>query len=201
MFTGIVEELGEIVSLIKEGTNVHLEVTSKISKELKIDQSIAHNGVCLTVVKQEEDNHIVTAISETLQLTNLSKLKIGDQVNLERCMKLDSRLDGHIVQGHVDTTGLCTSISEEDGSWRFRFRHDPQFASLVLPKGSVCVNGTSLTVVAPDRDSFEVAIIPYTYENTIFHSLKEGDIVNLEFDILGKYLERRWNLGLFDSQK
>jgi len=200
MFTGIVEALGTVESIFKEGENTHLTIRSSISEELKIDQSIAHNGVCLTVVNVEDDCHTVTAIQETLVLSNIGSLTKGSRVNLERCMKLSDRLDGHIVQGHVDTTAECLSLIDEDGSWRIKFQFDPKFASLILPKGSICIDGTSLTVIAPTHSTFEVAIIPYTYEHTIFNQLRVGHLVNIEFDILGKYLERRFSLGLMGGE-
>ncbi|MCL4117966.1 UNVERIFIED_CONTAM: hypothetical protein GTU68_056483 [Idotea baltica] len=200
MFTGIVEALGTVESVITEGENTHLTISSPISEKLRIDQSIAHNGVCLTVVKVDSDSHTVTAIQETLKLSNIGELVKGSKVNLERCMKLSDRLDGHIVQGHVDTTAECLSIMDEDGSWRIKFQFDTKFASLILPKGSICIDGTSLTSIDPTQNTFEVTIIPYTYEHTIFNQLKVGDSVNVEFDILGKYLERRFSLGLMDSK-
>ncbi|MFT6807080.1 MAG: riboflavin synthase [Saprospiraceae bacterium] len=200
MFTGIVEALGVVLSVVEDGRNLHLTVSSSISKDLKIDQSLAHNGVCLTVVNVENNQHTVTAIHETMQLTNLGDLIPGHKINLERCMKLSDRLDGHIVQGHVDTVAECVSIKEEQGSWRFKFLFDLKYASLILSKGSICVNGTSLTSIDPTDSTFEVAIIPYTYDNTTFKDLNVGDTVNLEFDIVGKYLERRLSLGLMHSE-
>lgn len=200
MFTGIIEALGTVQVVEKEGENVHLTVSSDLSHELKVDQSIAHNGVCLTVVSLGETYHTVTAINETLLLTNIGELTVGSQVNLERCMKLNDRLDGHIVQGHVDAKAACVSITEEHGSWRYKFRFDPKYASLILSKGSICVNGISLTSIDPTTDTFEVAIIPYTYDHTTFKFLKVGDDVNVEFDILGKYLQRRFSLGLINSE-
>ena len=188
MFTGIIETLGKVTALEQEGSNVHLTIESPLSKELKIDQSLAHNGICLTVIAQNDSSHTVTAIEETLQRTNLGQLSVGDSVNLERAMRADGRLDGHIVQGHVDTTGTCTDIRDEKGSWRFTFRYTPTPEHLLVDKGSVCINGVSLTVVDPHDDLFSVAIIPYTYEHTTFGALQVGDRINLEFDILGKYL-------------
>ncbi len=190
MFTGIIENLGEVIAIEKENNNIHFTIASDISKELKIDQSVAHNGVCLTVVKCNEHSHTVTAIHETLQKTNLSKLILGDKINLERCMQMNGRLDGHIVQGHVDTTAICTEIRDEKGSWRFRFQHPKASVFVTVEKGSICVNGISLTVVDSDIDSFAVAIIPYTFEHTNMHQTKVGDQVNLEFDIIGKYVAK-----------
>ncbi len=195
MFTGIVEALGTVQSVVEDGGNLHLTIHSAISSDLKIDQSVAHNGVCLTVVSVEDNEHTVTAIHETMQLTNMGDLIPGSIVNLERCMRLSDRLDGHIVQGHVDTVSQCISIKEEDGSWRIKFQFDRKYATLILSKGSICVNGTSLTSIDPTDSTFEVAIIPYTYEHTTFKDLNVGDSVNLEFDIVGKYLERRLSLG------
>lgn len=194
MFTGIIEALGTIQRVVEDGNNLHVTINSAISKDLKIDQSVAHNGVCLTVVAVDEDQHTVTAIQETLALTSIGSLVKGDSVNLERCMRLSDRLDGHIVQGHVDTMAECISIVEEKGSWRIKFEFDEKFAPLILSKGSICVNGTSLTSIDPTSTTFEVAIIPYTYEHTTFKNLSVGNMVNIEFDIVGKYLERRFSL-------
>lgn len=188
MFTGIVESLGKITHLEKEGSNVHIHIASSISDELKIDQSVAHNGVCLTVVALTEGTHVVTAVEETLQRTSLGAWKVGDEVNLERAMRYNARLDGHLVQGHVDTTGTCTKIEEVNGSWYFHFEYPAEEAYILVDKGSICVNGTSLTVINPTINSFSVAVIPYTFEHTIFKHLREGDSINLEFDILGKYI-------------
>lgn len=190
MFTGIIETLGEIKAIEKEGSNVHFTLESDISKNLKVDQSLAHNGVCLTVVDIKEDLYTVTAVQETLDRTSLGNWKLGDKVNLERAMKYDGRLDGHIVQGHVDAKGSCVKIREVDGSWYFSFEYVPTPDHLLVDKGSVCINGVSLTVVEPKENRFSVAIIPYTYEHTVFHQLQVGDAVNLEFDILGKYIAR-----------
>ena len=187
MFTGIVEEIGEVIDLIKEDQNAHFVIKSVISSELKIDQSISHNGVCLTVVEQQEDWHKVTAISETLGITNLNSLKKGDLVNLERCLKLGDRLDGHMVQGHVDSTAKCIKVTEESGSWRYLFEGNSEVEQLVVHKGSICINGVSLTVTKTMNQEIEVAIIPYTYEHTNFKQIQVGDLVNIEFDILGKY--------------
>jgi len=190
MFTGIIEDLGIIKNLEVEGENLHITVQTSITSELKIDQSVAHNGVCLTVISIDKDNYIVTAIKETLDKTNLGKLKSGDFVNVERAMKLGDRLDGHIVQGHVDQTAKCISIKEEDGSWVFTFKYDKALNNITIEKGSITVNGVSLTVVNSKIDEFSVAIIPYTYEHTTFNKLKVGDTVNLEFDVIGKYVKR-----------
>lgn len=193
MFTGIVEHMGEVVSLEREAENLHISMRTPISQELKIDQSVAHNGVCLTVVAIEGDVYKVTAIQESLQKTNLGDLQVGDQVNIERCMKLGDRLDGHLVQGHVDQTAKCVEVVEVDGSWYYTFSHE-NLGNITVEKGSICVNGVSLTVVNSQDDSFSVAIIPYTYDHTNFHAIKEGTIVNLEFDILGKYLTKMYQL-------
>ena len=190
MFTGIIEELGQIINLKKEGENLHIRVGAKMVPELKIDQSVAHNGVCLTVVSLDDASYTVTAIEETLNKTNLRELRVGDMVNLERGMKLGARLDGHIVQGHIDQTATCKSIEERSGSWSFRFEYDPSLRNVTIEKGSITVNGTSLTVVDSEKDTFGVAVIPYTFEHTNFKSLKEGDTVNLEFDVIGKYVKR-----------
>ena len=187
MFTGIVEEIGEVIDVIKEDQNAHFVIKSVISSELKIDQSISHNGVCLTVVEQQEDWHKVTAISETLGITNLNSLKKGDLVNLERCLKVGDRLDGHMVQGHVDSIAKCIKVTEESGSWRYLFEGNSEVEQLVVHKGSICINGVSLTVTKTMNQEIEVAIIPYTYEHTNFKQIKVGDLVNIEFDILGKY--------------
>ncbi|WP_299210878.1 riboflavin synthase [uncultured Dokdonia sp.] len=190
MFTGIIEDLGKIISIEKEQENIHLTVESDLTPELKIDQSIAHNGVCLTVVSIHDNQYKVTAIKETLEKTNLHTLKIQDEVNLERAMVLGARLDGHIVQGHVDQIGICTHRQEENGSWRFTFSYDPKLANVTIEKGSITVNGVSLTVVDSTRNGFSVAIIPYTYEHTVFKNIQKDTIVNLEFDVIGKYVKR-----------
>lgn len=190
MFTGIIETLGTITALEKEGENIHVSVQSNITNELKIDQSVAHNGVCLTVVSIKDDIYTVTAIKETIDKTNLGDWQIGDAVNLERAMKLGDRLDGHIVQGHVDQTAICKNIEEADGSWYFTFEYDRSLNNITIEKGSITVNGTSLTVVNSKINEFSVAIIPYTYEHTNFHSFKVGTKVNLEFDVIGKYVAR-----------
>jgi riboflavin synthase len=189
MFTGIIETLGTVQELTTENTNLHLRIQSALTPELKIDQSIAHNGVCLTVVALDDASYTVTAIQETLQKTNLGHLKVGDLINLERCMKLGDRLDGHIVQGHVDQTGVVQKIENQNGSWLIGFKYD-EGEHVTVSKGSICVNGTSLTVVDSEPGYFSVAIIPYTWEHTNFHTLKVGDTVNLEFDIIGKYIAR-----------
>lgn len=190
MFTGIIETLGEIQNIVKEGTNIHFTINSEICPELKIDQSVAHNGVCLTVVALNDGSHTVTAIEETLNKTNLDDLKIGSKVNLERCMQMNARLDGHIVQGHVDQTAKCILINELNGSWEYRFKYDSTLGNVTVEKGSICVNGISLTVVNSQKDEFSVFIIPYTHEHTNLHEVKIGDTVNLEFDIIGKYVAR-----------
>lgn len=190
MFSGIVEEAAKVVNLTKEKENLHITLTCSFAKELKIDQSISHNGVCLTVVKQEGDTYTVTAIKETLDKSNLGLLKVGDKVNLERSMKLEALLDGHMVQGHVDQTAVCTKVEEAEGSWYYTFEYDPTKGNITVEKGSVSVNGVSLTVVNSKEKSFQVAIIPFTYDITNFHTFKEGTVVNLEFDIVGKYISK-----------
>lgn len=190
MFSGIVEEPAKVVGLTKEKENLHITLTCSFVESLKIDQSISHNGVCLTVVKKEGDRYTVTAIKETLEKSNLGLLKIGDKVNLERSMKIDSLLDGHLVQGHVDQTATCTDVKEAEGSWYYTFKYDPKIGNITVEKGSVSVNGVSLTVVNSKEGSFQVAIIPYTFEHTNFHEFRVGTIVNLEFDIVGKYISR-----------
>lgn len=190
MFSGIVEEPAKVVKLVKEQENLHITLTCSFAKELKIDQSVSHNGVCLTVVKQEGENYTVTAIKETLEKSNLGLLKVGDKVNLERSMKIDSLLDGHLVQGHVDQTAKCTEVTEADGSWYYTFEYDPSTGNITVEKGSVSVNGVSLTVVNSKDKSFQVAIIPYTYQITNFHEIRPGTVVNLEFDIVGKYITK-----------
>ncbi|HLV14572.1 MAG TPA: riboflavin synthase [Xanthomarina sp.] len=190
MFTGIIESLGIVKDLKKELNNLHITVACDFTNELKIDQSVAHNGVCLTVVNISGNEYTVTAIEETLTKTNLNQLKVGDCVNLERGMKLGDRLDGHIVQGHVDQTAICTHIENEEGSWKFTFQYDSKLNNLTIEKGSITVNGVSLTVVNSKNDAFSVAIIPYTYEHTNFKDFKKGTIVNLEFDVIGKYVSR-----------
>jgi riboflavin synthase len=190
MFTGIIEDLGTVKNLIKDGGNLHLTINTSITHELKIDQSVAHNGVCLTVVDIEGSDYTVTAIQETLDKTNLGRLQIGSTINIERAMQLGDRLDGHIVQGHVDQTAQCTRVIEEDGSWVFSFEYDTVENNITIEKGSITINGVSLTVVNSQINSFSVAIIPYTYNHTTFKNLKAGDVVNLEFDVIGKYVKR-----------
>ena len=190
MFTGIVEAMGSLIRKEAKGTNVEFWFKSPFTQELKVDQSLAHNGVCLTVVEILGDQYRVTAIDETLQKTNIGDVAIGQKVNLERCMAANARFDGHIVQGHVDLTGVCTEIKDQQGSWEYRFTYPASSGHVTVEKGSICVNGTSLTVVDSQDDSFTVCIIPYTYEHTVFHQLKIGDRVNLEFDILGKYIKK-----------
>ncbi|WP_297334312.1 riboflavin synthase [Flavobacterium sp.] len=194
MFTGIIETSGTIQQIDREGGNVHFTLSSAITHELKIDQSVAHNGVCLTVVAINNNSYTVTAIQETLDKTNLGQWKEGDTVNLERAMKLGDRLDGHIVQGHVDQTGVCKSAEEANGSWYFTFEYDTNANNITIEKGSVTVNGVSLTVVNSKDGEFSVAIIPYTYEHTNFKHIQPGTIVNLEFDVVGKYVARLHNL-------
>lgn len=188
MFSGIIEEIGIIRDIKHDGGNVHLSVSCSFLNELKIDQSMAHNGVCLTVVDLQPDHYVVTAIDETLRKSNLGLLAPGSEVNLERSMKLDGRLDGHIVQGHVDQTARCTNVEPADGSWIYTFEYEPKPGMLTVEKGSITVNGVSLTVVNSRRGGFQVAIIPYTHANTNFHTFTEGTVVNLEFDIIGKYV-------------
>ncbi len=191
MFSGIVEEAATVVRLTREKENLHITMECSFTGELKIDQSIAHNGVCLTVVDISENTYTVTAIKETLLKSNLGLLEVGTKVNLERSTRLDSRLDGHMVQGHVDLTARCTDIKEADGSWYYTFEYDPSSEEhITVEKGSVSVNGVSLTVVNSKEKSFQVAIIPFTYEMTNFHQLKPGSVVNIEFDIIGKYIAR-----------
>jgi len=190
MFTGIIETLGTIEELRKEGDNLHITVRSSITNELKIDQSVSHNGVCLTVVGINNDSYVVTAIRETLDKTNLSDWKEGDSVNLERGMKLGDRLDGHIVQGHVDQTGICKSIENANGSWYYTFEYDADLNNITIEKGSITVNGVSLTVVNSKKNEFSVAIIPYTHEHTNFKNFAVGTKINLEFDVIGKYVSR-----------
>lgn len=194
MFTGIIESIGIIKEIRKEKTNVHFTLESSLTPELKIDQSVAHNGVCLTVVDIQGKNYTVTAIDETLQKTNLGDWKIGHRVNLERSMQMNGRLDGHIVQGHVDQIGTCKNIENKDGSWLFSFEYNKLQKNITVEKGSICINGVSLTVVNSKINEFSVAIIPYTYEHTNFSSIKIGDKINLEFDILGKYVTKFMNI-------
>jgi len=190
MFTGIIESLGVIHSIQQEGSNIHYDIEASIANELRIDQSVSHNGVCLTVVEASMDTYRVTAIEETLQKTSLRNWKVGDKVNLERCMAAGGRFDGHIVQGHVDQTGILERLEEKDGSWLFDFSYDDTVGNITVEKGSITVNGTSLTCFNSEKGRFTVAIIPYTYFHTVFHQLQVGDMVNLEFDIIGKYIQR-----------
>ena len=190
MFTGIIEGLGEVVGIEKEGENIHFSVESSFTKELEIDQSLAHNGVCLTVVDVQGDNYVVTAIKETLDKSSLGSLVVGSQVNLERAMAANGRFDGHVVQGHVDQAAICKTVVEEDGSWVFTFEYEPKNGNITVEKGSVTVNGVSLTVVNSKENRFSVCIIPFTKEHTTFNTLQAGDKVNLEFDIIGKYVAK-----------
>jgi riboflavin synthase len=190
MFTGIIESLGIVKNIVQEGENYQITIESDFTKDLKIDQSVAHNGVCLTTVHIEGNEYTVTAIKETLDKSNFKHLKIGNLINLERAMVLGARLDGHIVQGHVDQTATCTAIKEEDGSWFFDFDYDATLNNITIEKGSITINGVSLTVVNSKKNSFSVAIIPYTYEHTNFHTFKKGTVVNLEFDVIGKYVAK-----------
>jgi len=190
MFTGIIESLGTVKEVRKENDNLHLTITSSITNELKIDQSVSHNGVCLTVVAINEDAYTVTAIRETIEKTNVGDWQVGDIVNLERAMKLGDRLDGHIVQGHVDQTGICKNVENANGSWYYTFEYDENWNNITIEKGSITVNGVSLTVVNSKKNEFSVAIIPYTYEHTNFKNFKVGTKINLEFDVVGKYVAR-----------
>jgi len=195
MFTGIIENIGIINSIQHDNTNIDFTIASDLSKELRVDQSISHNGVCLTVVSLDDSTYTVTAIKETLNKTNLGKLKLGDSVNLERCLKVGDRLDGHFVQGHVDQIATCKSVVNENASWLFTFKYDPKNNNITIEKGSITVNGVSLTVVNSKESEFSVAIIPYTYENTNFNSFKVGSLVNLEFDVFGKYITKLHSKG------
>ena len=190
MFTGIIETMGTITRIEREGGNVHYSLSSNITHELKIDQSLAHNGVCLTVVAIDGDQYTVTAIQETLDKTALKQWTVGDNINLERAMRLGDRLDGHMVQGHVDEVASCISVEDQNGSWLYRFAYSEDSKNMTIEKGSICVNGTSLTVVGSASNTFGVAIIPYTYEHTVFHQLQKGDLVNVEFDMVGKYIAK-----------
>ena len=193
MFTGIIESLGIVKNIVKEGDNIHIRIESDFTSELKIDQSVAHDGVCLTTVNINGNEYTVTAIKETLDKSNLKHIKVGNKINLERAMILGARLDGHIVQGHVDQTAVCTNVIEEDGSWVFSFEYDSSLNNITIEKGSITLNGTSLTVVNSKNNNFSVAIIPYTYEFTNFHTFKKGTVVNLEFDVIGKYVAKLLN--------
>ena len=195
MFTGIIETLGKVTQLKREQGNLHISVQSQIANELKIDQSVSHNGVCLTVVEINQDIHLVTAIDETLQKSNIGNLQVGDFINLERCMQMNGRLDGHIVQGHIDQTAVCINLQETNGSWVYTFEYDAAKGNVTVEKGSICVNGISLTVVNSKDNSFSVAIIPYTYEHTNLQQVKVGNKVNLEFDIIGKYVAKMMGKG------
>ncbi|MDO8317129.1 MAG: riboflavin synthase [Flavobacterium sp.] len=190
MFTGIIETLGTIQEIKKENTNVHITMNSSITSELQIDQSVAHNGICLTVVAIKDSSYTVTAIDETIKKTNLADWQVGDSVNLERAMKLGDRLDGHIVQGHVDQTGICITAKETNGSWLYTFEYDENPNNITIEKGSITVNGVSLTVINSKKNQFSVAIIPYTHEHTNFKNLEVGTKINLEFDVIGKYVSR-----------
>jgi len=196
MFTGIIERMGTVSRLKKEQDNLNITIKSDITNELKIDQSIAHNGVCLTIVDLTNDEYTVTAIKETLEKSNLGVLNVGDKINLERAMVLGDRLDGHIVQGHVDQTAICTKVTEENGSWMFTFKYDDLKENITIEKGSITVNGVSLTVVNSKNNEFSVAIIPYTYHNTNFCQIKIGTLVNLEFDVIGKYVAKLHALAI-----
>jgi riboflavin synthase len=190
MFTGIIEGLGEVVAIEQEGENVHFSIKSSFTNELKVDQSLAHNGVCLTIVNIDGDIYTVTAIKETLEKSSLGALQVGSQVNLERAMLANGRFDGHVVQGHVDQTAICKSVTEEDGSWTFTFEYEPTHGNITVEKGSITVNGVSLTVVNSQDGQFSVCIIPFTKEHTTFNILKKGGKINLEFDIIGKYVAK-----------
>jgi riboflavin synthase len=196
MFTGIVETTGKVVDIEKDRGNIHVTIETPIAKELKVDQSMAHDGICLTVVKviPGKNQYVITAIQETLDRSNFKHLEIGTEINLERSMKIDGRLDGHIVQGHVDQTAICRKVEETEGSWKFYFEYDPTLNNITVEKGSVSVNGVSLTVVDSEPNMFSVAIIPYTYDITNFHNFKDGTVVNIEFDIIGKYVARLMEL-------
>lgn len=195
MFTGIIETLGEVKNIQKNNSNIDFTFKSDFTQELKVDQSVAHNGVCLTVVSIKDDCYTVTAIQETLDKTNLGNLKTGDFVNLERGMRMNAHLDGHIVQGHVDQTAVCEKVEDQDGSWKFTFNYSAEQKNVTIEKGSITINGVSLTVVDSELDAFSVAIIPFTYEHTTFKNIKVGDTVNLEFDVIGKYVKRLMQLS------
>lgn len=193
MFTGIIETIGTVATTVQDGGNLEITIKSTLAPELKVDQSVSHNGVCLTVTRVEADRYTTVAVAETLQKSNLGAISPGYSINLERAMIFNSRIDGHIVQGHVDGTGTCESVQEADGSWLYRIRFSPEFAPLIVEKGSICLNGISLTVFNITNDAFTVAVIPYTHEHTNIQYLQPGDSVNLEFDILGKYVARQLN--------
>lgn len=198
MFTGIIETIGKVVGLEKDKGNLHITIETPIANELKIDQSIAHDGICLTTVHVDPktNRYIITAVQETLDRTNLRFIEIGYEINLERCMKMDGRLDGHIVQGHVDQTAVCKSVEETDGSWKVTFEYDPRMENFTVEKGSIAINGTSMTVVDSGKDFFSVAVIPYTFEHTNFRNFKQGVVVNIEFDVIGKYVQKLLKLYL-----
>ena len=197
MFTGIIEDLAEVISIESRGSNIVLEISNSLDSDISIDQSIAHNGVCLTVIEIGQGSYKVELVKESLDKSSLGNLVVGDLVNIERCLQLNDRLDGHLVQGHVDCTTTCTSVSSQDGSWIFQFDLPEEYNSLIVSKGSICINGVSLTVAMLEPKSFSVAIIPYTYEHTNFKTIKPGSEVNLEFDILGKYVQRILDLRDF----
>lgn len=191
MFTGIIETMGKVIAIEPEQSNIHFTISAPFCNELKIDQSVAHNGACLTVIELNNDSYKVTAVDETLKRTNLGQLRIGSSVNLERCMSASGRFEGHIVQGHVDCIGICTGKEDQNGSWKFHFMYNAEENEhITVQKGSVTINGTSLTVVDSEEESFSVVIIPYTFEHTLFGQMQVGDAVNLEFDIVGKYITR-----------
>lgn len=194
MFTGIIESLGIVKSITKNKSNINFQIQSNLTNQLKVDQSISHNGVCLTVVKVNKNDYEVTAIKETLKKTNLGKLNIGNIINLERAMKIDQLLDGHIVQGHIDQTGKCIQIKTQNGSWIFTFEYDDSKKNITIEKGSIAINGVSLTVLDSKTSSFSVAVIPHTYKNTNFHKIIKGEIVNLEFDVIGKYIKKMYQI-------
>jgi len=194
MFTGIIEAFGTVVALDPENENLHITIECPFTSELKVDQSVSHNGVCLTVTAIQNNQYTVTAIAETLRKTNVGLLSVNEMVNLERSMVMNGRIDGHIVQGHVDTAGVCTSIEDQQGSWKFTFEYDEELNMITVEKGSVCINGVSLTVIDSGRNTFSVAIIPFTYNHTNFKALREGSVVNIEFDILGKYISKYLSL-------
>lgn len=191
MFTGIIESIGIVSAILKEGTNIHFTIESKLATELKVDQSLAHNGVCLTVTEINGGNYKVTAVAETLAKTNLGEWQKGDEINLERSLRVGDRLDGHFVQGHIDCTAICTDFKTLEGSWLFRFHFPEQFAALIIEKGSICLNGVSLTIFDVAKDEFTVTIIPYTFVHTNFHTILKGNKLNIEFDVMGKYLLRK----------
>ncbi len=203
MFTGIVEGMANVVNIEKDGTNIHFTLETPIAKELKVDQSMSHDGVCLTVVKvmPEKSQYVVTAIQETLDKSCLGIWEIGYEVNLERSMRMDGRFDGHIVQGHVDQTAICRKVEKFDGSWKFYFEYDPSFGNITVGKGSISVNGVSLTVVDSEPNMFSVAIIPYTYDVTNFHNFKDGTVINIEFDVFGKYVAKLLKLYMDEQKK